>query len=71
MQCQELVYVYMYVCNAFMLPPGGHSTACVQDDTASDQLIHGCRLCASSVRRIGDLDKSITSFYPGRLTMTI
>ena len=34
-----------------------------------DQLrIHGCRLCTSGARKIRDLDKSITSFYPGRLT---
>ena len=32
-----------------------------------DQL-HGCRLCTSDARRIRDLDKLITSFYPGRLT---
>ena len=30
--------------------------------------LYGCRLCISDARRIRDLDKSITSFYPGRLT---
>ena len=29
--------------------------------------VHGCRLCASGTPRIRDLDKSITSFDPGRL----
>ena len=36
---------------------------------ASYQL-HGCHLCTSGARRIRDLDKLITSFYPGRLTTT-
>ena len=30
--------------------------------------LHGCHLCTFDARRIRDLDKSITYFYPGRLT---
>ena len=45
-------------------PPGGAST-CSRWHPGQ---LHECRLCTSGARRIRDLDRSITSFYPGRLT---
>ena len=44
--------------------PGGASTC---SKWRPDEL-YGCRLYTSDARKIRDLDKSITSFYPGRLT---
>ena len=41
--------------------------ACTCSRWRPDEL-RGCRLCSSDARRIRDLDKLITSFYPGRLT---
>ena len=55
--------MYKYVCNAFGGYPGGKHVF----KMVSYQL-HGCRLCTSGARRVGDLYKSINSFYPGRLT---
>ena len=62
------MYIYIYVCNAF--GPGGHPGGGGRKHLfkmASYQL-HGCHLCTSGTRRSIDLEKSITSFYPGRLT---
>ena len=52
-----------YSCNVTLPAPGGSAYSRWRPDE-----LHGCRLCTSDARRIRDLDKSITSFYPGRLT---
>ena len=65
--CRYVPYTccyYIYICNKTLLAPGGAST---RSRWRPDEL-HGCRLCTSDARRIRDLDKPITSFYPGRLT---
>ena len=36
--------------------------------TDNSHTVHGCHLCTSGTRMIRDQDKSIISFYPGRLT---
>ena len=52
-----------YSCNVTLPAPGRSACSRWRPDE-----LHGCRLCTSDARRIRDLDKSITSFYPGRLT---
>ena len=56
-----------YSCNETHPAPGAPRGASTCSRWRPDEL-HGCRLCTSDARRIRDLDKSITSFYPGRLT---
>ena len=56
-----------YSCNEMLPAPGAPRGASACSRWRPDEL-HGCRLCTSDARRIRDLDKSITSFYPGRLT---
>ena len=59
------ICVYIYACNAF--GPGGYPGGKHVFKMASYQL-HRRRLCTSGAQRSRDLEKSITSFYPGRLT---
>ena len=56
-----------YSCDEALPAPGAPRGASACSRWRPDEL-HGCRLCTSDARRIRDLDKSITSFYPGRLT---
>ena len=64
-----------YSCNETLPAPGAPRGASVCSRWRPDEL-HGCRLCTSDARRIRQIDhfflprsdKSITSFYPGRLT---
>ena len=56
-----------YSCNETLPAPGLSRGGSACSRWRPDEL-HGCRLCTSDTRRIRDLDKSITSFYPGRLT---
>ena len=56
-----------YSCNETLPAPGAPRGASACSRWRPDEL-HGCRLCTSDARRNSDLDKSITSFYPGRLT---
>ena len=56
-----------YSCDETLPAPGAPRGASACSRWRPDEL-HGCRLCTSDARRIRDLDKSITSFYPGRLT---
>ena len=56
-----------YICNEMLPAPGATRGASTHSRWRPDKL-HGCRLCTSDARNLRDLDKSITSFYPGRLT---
>ena len=56
-----------YSCNETLPAPGAPRGASACSRWRPDEL-HGCCLCTSDARRNSDLDKSITSFYPGRLT---
>ena len=60
-------YTYCYYsCNETHPAPGAPQGASTCSSWRPDEL-HGCRLCTSDARRIRDLDKSITSFYPLQL----
>ena len=66
--CLYIPYMCCYYsCNETLPAPGAPRGASTCSRWHPDEL-HGCRLCTSDARRIRDLDKSITSFYPGRLT---
>ena len=66
--CMYVPYTCCYYsCNETLPAPGASRGASTCSRWRPDEL-HGCRLCTSDARRIRDLDKSITSFYPGRLT---
>ena len=66
--CLNVPYTCCYYsCNKTLPVPGAPRGASECSRWRPDEL-HGCRLCTSDARRIRDLDKSITSFYPGRLT---
>ena len=62
--CLYVPYTYCYYsCNETHPAPGAPRGASTCSRWRPDEL-HGCRLCTSDARRIRDLDKSITSFYP-------
>ena len=56
-----------YSCNETLPAPGAPRGASTCSRWRPDKL-HRCRLCTSDARRNNDLDKSVISFYPGRLT---
>ena len=64
------MYVYIYISMSVTLsaPGGGGGGGGKHMFKMAFYQLHGCRLCTSGARRIRDQDKSITSFYPGRLT---
>ena len=69
--CLYVPYTHCYYsCNETLPAPGTPRGASTCSRWRPDKL-HGCRLCTSDARRIRDLDKSITSFYPGRLTTAL
>ena len=66
--CLYVLYTCCYYsCNETLPAPGAPRGASACSRWRPDEL-HGCRLCTSDARRNSDLDKSITSFYQGRLT---
>ena len=66
--CRYVPYTCCYYsCNQTLPAPGAPRGASGCSRWRPDEL-HGCRLCTSDARRNSDLDKSITSFYTGRLT---
>ena len=66
--CLNVPYTCCYYsCNKTFPVRGAPQGASECSRWRPDEL-HGCRLCTSDARRIRDLDKSITSFYPGKLT---
>ena len=71
LRCLYVPYTCCYYsCNEMHPAPGTPRGASKCSRWRPDKL-HGCRLCTSDARRIRDLDKSITSFYPGRLTTAL